>query len=294
MALFETPAQVRRRIAQESMLYAGQGGGGGGLFAPAYRGIAQMGGALGTAIGLAGNPQVKRAKEIQGLQQQYFSGIKPNEFPTKLPGFASVLAEKGYTDEAMKVMTYAQALAPKVDTESAKTEQAKADKLRSSVNKFSEDMRTIDAAYTKIKKNVQEKTASGDMAIVFGIMKLMDPNSTVREGEYATAKNAAGVPERIINLYNNAKDGQLMGDPQRMKFIATAENLYAGQRESTDKSIDFILQQADQDDVPRAKVLGTKRLQAFERRQKKKPKPKGLTPAEQKELEQLEREFGAS
>jgi len=33
-------------------------------------------------------------------------------------------------------------------------------------------------------------------------MKILDPGSVVREGEFATAQNSAGIPERIRAKYN--------------------------------------------------------------------------------------------
>jgi hypothetical protein len=57
-------------------------------------------------------------------------------------------------------------------------------------------------------------------------MKLLDPGSTVREGEFATAEQAAGLPARIVNLYNKAYSGQRLGDDQRQDFVGRAVKLY--------------------------------------------------------------------
>jgi hypothetical protein len=35
-------------------------------------------------------------------------------------------------------------------------------------------------------------------------MKMLDPTSVVREGEFATAQNAASIPIKIVNMYNKA------------------------------------------------------------------------------------------
>ena len=50
-------------------------------------------------------------------------------------------------------------------------------------------------------------------------MKMLDPTSVVREGEFATAQNATGVPERIRNSFNKAMSGERLGQKQRTKFI---------------------------------------------------------------------------
>ena len=107
MALFETPQQVRARIGQQAMGAASQSG---GLFGPAYTGISQIGAALGGGLAMMNNPQVKRAQDIQKIKNAFFQGIGPDEFGTKLPEFASALAEGGFTDEALKVAAYAKEL----------------------------------------------------------------------------------------------------------------------------------------------------------------------------------------
>lgn len=205
MALFESPSQVRRRIAQESMLYAGQGGGG-GLFAPAYRGISQIGAALGTAAGLAGNPQVRRAQEIQGLQKQYFSGIQPGEFPTKLPGFASALAEKGYTDEALKVMAYAKELNPSADyTEFLKEERKQATKTVNTVESRAGEIRGAEGKLVQLAKrakgakpgSVTRRAAINSM--IANIVRLNSPG-IVSESELKTYSGGQGTTAAFVSL----------------------------------------------------------------------------------------------
>lgn len=82
---------------------------------------------------------------------------------------------------------------------------------------------------SKIVTAAKDPTAAGDMGVIFGFMKMQDPQSTVREGEYATAQNAAGVPDRIINAYNNAKNGIKLAPDQRADFVNQARKLYDAQ-----------------------------------------------------------------
>lgn len=69
-------------------------------------------------------------------------------------------------------------------------------------------------------------TAGSDMALVFSFMKVLDPNSTVREGEQASARNATGVPAQIQNLYNRVMSGDSLTDVQRQDFLNQAATLY--------------------------------------------------------------------
>jgi hypothetical protein len=66
-------------------------------------------------------------------------------------------------------------------------------------------------------------TAADDIALIFSFMKTLDPGSTVREGEFATAEKAGGVPERIWNLYNKIKAGEFLTNEQRMDYSRTAK-----------------------------------------------------------------------
>lgn len=53
-------------------------------------------------------------------------------------------------------------------------------------------------------------TGIGDVGLVFSFMKVLDPGSTVREGEFATAANAAGVPSAVRAVWNKlVGDGKL-------------------------------------------------------------------------------------
>lgn len=67
--------------------------------------------------------------------------------------------------------------------------------------------------------------AAAQIGVIFSYMKMLDPTSTVREGEYATAQNTAGVPDQIRNVYNKVKDGSFLQDNQIKGYISTAEAL---------------------------------------------------------------------
>lgn len=104
------------------------------------------------------------------------------------------------------------------------------DSLRKEISTLSKPMFEIDTALSKI--NSAPETAAGDITRVFSFMKLNDPNSTVREGEYATAQNAAGVPERIRAAYNNALSGTVLTPSQRADFRDAAIKLARSQYET--------------------------------------------------------------
>lgn len=75
----------------------------------------------------------------------------------------------------------------------------------------------------RIREAGKNPSAAGDLALIFSYMKMLDPGSTVREGEFANAQNAAGVSDQIRNAYNKAANGERLNDRQRLDFIRQAE-----------------------------------------------------------------------
>lgn len=138
--------------------------------------------------------------------------------------------------------------------------------LRSTINSNLADFRKVEDSFKRIQNVAKNPSAAGDLALIFNYMKLLDPGSVVRESEFATAQNAAGVPERVRNSYNRVLSGERLGPDQRADFVGQADNLFTAQREQADKQISNVLEQADQDGIPRSRVLGADRLKAFEER----------------------------
>jgi len=52
-------------------------------------------------------------------------------------------------------------------------------------------------AYAAIKDATGRNTTQSDINIVYGLAKLYDPTSVVREGEYATVANSPNIPEKV-------------------------------------------------------------------------------------------------
>src|SRR5574343_935669 len=87
-------------------------------------------------------------------------------------------------------------------------------------------------SFEKIQSAAKTPSAARDLALIFGYMKVLDPGSTVREGEFANAQNAAGVPERIRNAWNKVVSGERLNDAQRADFVKSAGSLFAAQKKS--------------------------------------------------------------
>ena len=122
---------------------------------------------------------------------------------------------------------------PFFKSDDKKTE--KESKLRTQFDKLTQETRAVAKSLEKVKSAATDKSAAGDVAMVYGFMKMLDPGSTVREGEYANAQNAAGVPEQIGNLYNRVVSGTRLSDNQRKDFLKQAEYQYKAELKSYDR-----------------------------------------------------------
>lgn len=84
--------------------------------------------------------------------------------------------------------------------------------------------KTVEDSY-KVISSI-EPSPAGDLSLIFSYMKMLDPGSTVREGEFANAQNAGSVPDRIYNMYNKIISGERLNDAQRTDFKNQAKQLY--------------------------------------------------------------------
>ncbi len=109
-------------------------------------------------------------------------------------------------------------------------------------NKQVQDYKNVVISYNTISSAAENPSAAGDLSLIFQYMKVLDPGSTVREGEFANAQNAAGVPDRIRNLFNNWSKGQRLDENQRQDFITQAKKIV----DARGKSIDPLIRQTRQ------------------------------------------------
>lgn len=95
------------------------------------------------------------------------------------------------------------------------------------------ETQTVANAFQKIQSvaTKQKLSPADDISLLFAYMKIVDPTSSVKEGEMATAQNTAGVEGRVRNLYNNAINGNRLDPTQVEDFLNAAGSLYNAQLE---------------------------------------------------------------
>jgi hypothetical protein len=102
---------------------------------------------------------------------------------------------------------------------------ADVDRLRSQFTGLSKTFVEVRDAFLRIQASIDDVSAAGDLSLVFNYMKMLDPDSVVRESEFATAENTAGVPDRIRKQWNKLQHGERLAPVQRADFAERAGKL---------------------------------------------------------------------
>jgi hypothetical protein len=120
-----------------------------------------------------------------------------------------------------------------------KTQLSDVASLRKEYTKLSNDYILLRDAYAKIEVSATGVTSpAGDLALIFNFMKMLDPGSTVREGEFANAENAGNIPTRVWALYNKmfTSKGRLE-DTQRADFLNRSKQIMTTQQRSQESLV---------------------------------------------------------
>ena len=98
-------------------------------------------------------------------------------------------------------------------------------------------------------------TGAGDIGLTYSFMKMFDPTSVVREGEFATAQNAGGVPEQVLIAYNNALEGKFLSPNVRQDFVNAADLVYQSRLNEQQRLVDQYTGIAERANINPADVI---------------------------------------
>jgi hypothetical protein len=130
-----------------------------------------------------------------------------------------------------------------------------ANKLADDFARDSKDFVQRGQSYGTVLAAAKDPSAAGDLSLIFAYMKMLDPGSVVREGEFATAQNTAGVPDRIRNLYNRIISGERLNPNQRAEFVNQAKAVYGAAKQRQDAIVRTYTERAKVARVPEGLVV---------------------------------------
>ena len=160
--------------------------------------------------------------------------------------------------------------------EAGKTRFSNAKNLRDSFIKQSKEFIDSRNAFGMVMASSQDPSAAGDMALIFNFMKVLDPGSTVREGEFAQAASSGAFGERIQAAANRVISGERLSDEIRNDFVSRSRLLFNEQQQNQAKNVDEFRRLSTRFNIdPEDVILDLSRqLDTPENKPKETPKPK--------------------
>ena len=109
------------------------------------------------------------------------------------------------------------------------------EKLRKEFQTRTKTYQDVNQTYQTLKASSNAKSGPGDIALITGFMKMLDPGSVVRETEFATARDTAGLYTRLENSLQKANNGEFLKPAQRDEFVKLANEYYKAAQKKADE-----------------------------------------------------------
>ncbi|MFH2075835.1 MAG: hypothetical protein ABIJ57_10915 [Pseudomonadota bacterium] len=176
------------------------------------------------------------------IEKQGFSRVKPGKIADLKPGekikMYRTTPEGNIEERDVQVIREAEFSVKgwKVGEFRGQTPQQQEAALRDDFTRLSADFNVVKSQYSNVIGSSEMKSAAGDVSLIFSFMKILDPNSVVRESEYATAENAGSVPERVWRWYNKALGGQKLAPTMREDFLEASKRLFSERARAHEKT----------------------------------------------------------
>lgn len=98
--------------------------------------------------------------------------------------------------------------------------------LRKEFSVIAKPFREREEAMGNLIASAKKPSPGGDIALVTQFMKLLDPGSVVREGEFATAAQAAGIGGRLLGILQRVDSGERLTPEQRADLVSRGGMIY--------------------------------------------------------------------
>lgn len=109
--------------------------------------------------------------------------------------------------------------------------------------------------YERVSTGAELDNSVGDLSLIFGYMKMLDPGSVVRETEFSNAEEAIGFAQRALNLPKKFLSGDRLTTSGRQYFENAAKKLYGVKEKSYERAYDYYSNRAKRSNVDPELVL---------------------------------------
>lgn len=108
--------------------------------------------------------------------------------------------------------------------------------LQNAYVKRADDLTSAQRNYEIMRVSAQQRKGQGDYALITSFMKMLDPGSTVRETEFASARDTGGLWTSLKAMVEGWKSGDILDDTQRQEFLDLSKQ-YLDAAIERDKSV---------------------------------------------------------
>jgi hypothetical protein len=112
---------------------------------------------------------------------------------------------------------------------------AQEEKIRKEWQGRSKMYSELQGTFNTLQASAQSANGPGDIALITGFMKMLDPGSVVRETEFATARDTAGLFTQLQNRLEKAQNGQLLSPKQRSEYVALSQKYLDSAQKKADQ-----------------------------------------------------------
>ena len=95
--------------------------------------------------------------------------------------------------------------------------------------------RELDGTFSNIKTSAASANGPGDIALITSFMKMLDPGSVVRETEFATGRDTAGLYANLQNQLQKAEKGSFLNADQRKQYVKLSEQYLGASKKRADE-----------------------------------------------------------
>lgn len=139
-------------------------------------------------------------------------------------------------------------------------------------------MDTINNSYNVNAAGIYKGTGPGDVAIITGFMKMLDPRSIVRETEFAMAQDTAGMYNRLKGMMKGWKTGETLSDDARKQMVQLMDKYWDATQVHMTGRRDDAIKDAEEYKLDPKRIVGR---EAYSEYKKPKKAPAAQAPAAQ-------------
>ena len=89
------------------------------------------------------------------------------------------------------------------------------------------DFQSAQAGFNRVVFGAATDSSAGDIALIFGYMRTLDPNSVVRESEFALGESIGGLPGKVQAFYKKFTGKGRLTEAQRKEIIDAATKQFS-------------------------------------------------------------------